>query len=513
MSTQNSAQWFNPTSDRLEAGGSGIIPSRLSSAQRLALSLTTADAGLTNYDVDAKCVWQWNGSAWVDPVNQRIDVRAYGAKGDASNNDTAAVVLAIAAAAASRQIVYFPPGYTFLLNSRTGPGTSDLISVPSGVRFQIDGTLTGSTGQTVSFVAVGDFQAFGTGFINIGQGVDNRFFQVQKGFVRFSGLRFAGFATTSTPACIVCIDPGSGTLDNLIIENCHAEAYVQYLYLRQQSSGSTHSITRTRISDCIARGIYNGSAILINAVSGLDRDVETLRQRDRHRQWGLKRTGVLRFRNRRRRIGHAAYAITSAVTRVMIHGVLMNSVREGIHIEYCARVALEDITITDVNATYYPQGTASGGVIVYGSYDPTIKNVVVTDVTGDGIYAWGIRVSGGYAGAVYAQSNKNIERVQLPPAERQLHHRAAGAVLDLQRTARLRTHEQLGAALYLGIPPDLRGRPDQRRGHNQRARQHAGVPARDQPSERGVLRPQRERRHAHSLRFKTVTPAFWWAMW
>jgi len=63
MSTQNSAQWFNPTSDRLEAGGSGIIPSRLSSAQRLALSLTTADAGLTNYDVTLQqrdCRNGWN---------------------------------------------------------------------------------------------------------------------------------------------------------------------------------------------------------------------------------------------------------------------------------------------------------------------------------------------------------------------------------------------------------------------------------------------------------------------
>jgi hypothetical protein len=66
MSTQNSAQWFNPTSDRLEAGGNGIIASRLSTTQRTALALTSADAGLTSYDVTLQQLFVWNGTAWVN---------------------------------------------------------------------------------------------------------------------------------------------------------------------------------------------------------------------------------------------------------------------------------------------------------------------------------------------------------------------------------------------------------------------------------------------------------------
>ena len=49
----------------LAAQGEGLIPPKLSSAQRIALSLTTSDAGLTVYDTSAGAIYWWNGVAWI----------------------------------------------------------------------------------------------------------------------------------------------------------------------------------------------------------------------------------------------------------------------------------------------------------------------------------------------------------------------------------------------------------------------------------------------------------------
>ena len=65
MSTQNSAQWFNPASDVLEAGGNGIVPSRLSTAQRTSLVLGPNDVGRTVIDVTLGGLFVWSGAAWV----------------------------------------------------------------------------------------------------------------------------------------------------------------------------------------------------------------------------------------------------------------------------------------------------------------------------------------------------------------------------------------------------------------------------------------------------------------
>lgn len=51
----------------LAAQGDGLILPKLSSAARLALSLTTADAGLEVYDTTAGNIYVWDGVAWVAP--------------------------------------------------------------------------------------------------------------------------------------------------------------------------------------------------------------------------------------------------------------------------------------------------------------------------------------------------------------------------------------------------------------------------------------------------------------
>jgi hypothetical protein len=51
----------------LTAQADGWILPRLSTTQRLALSLTTSDAGLQVFDFTSATIYLWNGTAWVAP--------------------------------------------------------------------------------------------------------------------------------------------------------------------------------------------------------------------------------------------------------------------------------------------------------------------------------------------------------------------------------------------------------------------------------------------------------------
>ena len=53
------------TSNALAAQGDGLILPKMSSASRLALVLTTVDAGLQVYDITVNAVYVWDGAAWV----------------------------------------------------------------------------------------------------------------------------------------------------------------------------------------------------------------------------------------------------------------------------------------------------------------------------------------------------------------------------------------------------------------------------------------------------------------
>jgi hypothetical protein len=53
------------TQNALAAQGDGLILPKVSSADRIALTLTTSDAGLQVYDTTAGAIYIWNGAAWV----------------------------------------------------------------------------------------------------------------------------------------------------------------------------------------------------------------------------------------------------------------------------------------------------------------------------------------------------------------------------------------------------------------------------------------------------------------
>ena len=53
------------TQNALAAQGDGLILPKVSSADRIALALTTSDAGLQVYDTTAGAIYVWSGAAWV----------------------------------------------------------------------------------------------------------------------------------------------------------------------------------------------------------------------------------------------------------------------------------------------------------------------------------------------------------------------------------------------------------------------------------------------------------------
>jgi hypothetical protein len=55
------------TQNVLAAQGDGLILPKVSSADRIALALTTSDVGLQVYDTTAGTMYIWNGTAWISP--------------------------------------------------------------------------------------------------------------------------------------------------------------------------------------------------------------------------------------------------------------------------------------------------------------------------------------------------------------------------------------------------------------------------------------------------------------
>jgi hypothetical protein len=56
------------TQNALAAQGDGLILPKVSSINRLALTLTTSDAGLQVYDTTTGSVYVWDGTAWTAPI-------------------------------------------------------------------------------------------------------------------------------------------------------------------------------------------------------------------------------------------------------------------------------------------------------------------------------------------------------------------------------------------------------------------------------------------------------------
>jgi hypothetical protein len=106
---------FNPTERTLAAAGDGFSAPRLTTTDRLALSLGVNGKGMMVYDTTLTTLCLWNGTAWefiTDNSSLFVSVKDYGAKGDGVTNDTTAFNAAIA----TGKRVYVPTG-TYMVNA------------------------------------------------------------------------------------------------------------------------------------------------------------------------------------------------------------------------------------------------------------------------------------------------------------------------------------------------------------------------------------------------------------
>ena len=99
----------------MAVAGNGFGLPRLSTSQRLALTLLSTDSGVTVMDTDIQSLMTWNGLFWV-AGSQQFNVKAFGAVGDGVTDDSAAIQSAATACSNAGGLLYFPFA-TYRVNS------------------------------------------------------------------------------------------------------------------------------------------------------------------------------------------------------------------------------------------------------------------------------------------------------------------------------------------------------------------------------------------------------------
>jgi hypothetical protein len=146
---------FNPTERTLAAAGDGFSAPRLTTTDRLALSLGTNGKGMMVYDSTLTTLCLWNGTAW-EFINDNtnfpfVSVKDYGAKGDGVTDDTAA----IQAAFNSGYGIIFPNG-NYKVSSTITIGAYQRIIGQSRTTTQITATTSAFVFEYLSPVPSGD---------------------------------------------------------------------------------------------------------------------------------------------------------------------------------------------------------------------------------------------------------------------------------------------------------------------------------------------------------------------
>ena len=146
---------FNPTERTLAAAGDGFSAPRLTTADRLALSLGVNGKGMMVYDTTLTTLCLWNGAAWEfinDNSSAIVSVKDFGAKGDGVTDDTAAIQAAINYGRTDSKRIYVPAG-TYIVSS-----TLTYASSGSG-GILIDGTtahdINANTGSVFKYTGTG----------------------------------------------------------------------------------------------------------------------------------------------------------------------------------------------------------------------------------------------------------------------------------------------------------------------------------------------------------------------
>lgn len=307
-----------------------------------------------------------------------VNVRAAGAVGDGSTDDTTPINLAMA----SGKCVLFPVGYTFLIN-----GT---VTVPDGVHVILAGTLSGTGNISCSGSVIWD----GGGSFMMQQGSDARKLQVTTGSIDINGINFYG-VDYNNPYCITIMDNGSGsTITRFRAVNCSAYK-CSYFVIRQGAVGSASVVKSAIVANNFLTETRNSDAILFNTTPGTDGDIvitgnvinRVTSTLSSPAGCGIDVAGI----------SPLPANMTATIHDVLIANNMLTGMAQGIHIEYINRVTVTGNHIYDINLTNSPSsGLLPYGIMDFGTWNATITGNYIEKIARDSEIGGGIGLAGGY---------------------------------------------------------------------------------------------------------------------
>ncbi|MGA9883597.1 MAG: glycosyl hydrolase family 28-related protein [Candidatus Acidiferrales bacterium] len=271
------------------------------------------------------------GNETVLGPRPRIDVTAYGAKGDGATNDTVAIQAAITAACAqsARPTVFFPPG-SYLVSQTQNPSTSPVFTTCS--ELHLEGSSTGGGAQ---FISAPQTQI----------------------------ISQAGASPSAAPVFSFAYPQNSVTVENLAIDGYNEAVYV---------SGSSVRFQNTCLAIGGPTGLADNAALKI---------ADTL--------WVWYNGGCLQTQS-----GTVPDLIIATDTVAASTGLLFfqNSVWSGGGAQYIGRTntastvagnfIFRDITLENCGSDFFNLSTSPGVITEMASL--TLENVVMSDCSAGG---------------------------------------------------------------------------------------------------------------------------------
>ncbi len=308
-----------------------------------------------------------------------VNVRAAGAAGDGSTDDTDA----INAAMASGTDVLFPPGYTFRID-----GT---VTVPAYEHVRVEGTISGIG----NIVCSGSVTIDGGGNFTMSNGPDPRKLQVTSGKIDISRVHFFG-TSTDHPYCITVMDHGSASdIQRFHVYDCSAYQCA-YFVIRQGVVASSSIANRAMINGNIITSTMNSDAISWDCTPGTDSNV-TIEANIIDGVSSTLTTGAGLG------IDVSGYSplpahMSSTISDVRIVNNSVTHAAQGIHVEYVNRCMISGNSVFDLSVTNTPNisGALSAGILAIGTWNATIQCNVVERIYLDAAPGMGIGVFGGY---------------------------------------------------------------------------------------------------------------------
>lgn len=245
MSDQS--QFYNPQLDRMALTGAGFILPRLTTAQRLGLSVGANDAGLQLFDTTAGTIYLWTGTAWTSVGggggSRRIlatTLTYTGAPGTWANEITPAVTgtlpnpATVLPSGVLQSVEYVSRSLLdhSMFLSCTDPGINWTVQIPVFLKFGCGGA---GNMDAMSFIAASFLTSSAGATVSRNLNSTNRVLNstTTYGAASISSWGFTPFVSLSVsqPLCSDLYYFGAPVVDTLTISSLQLDGTIEVYYL------------------------------------------------------------------------------------------------------------------------------------------------------------------------------------------------------------------------------------------------------------------------------------------